>query len=46
MEDYVTPQVWVLSLMSESTYVCNLLKDALMGLSAPAARQTPEKFFI
>jgi len=30
----------------ESTYVCNLLKDALRGLSAPAAWQTPEKFFI
>ena len=33
-------------LLSESTYVCNLLKDALRGLSAPAAWQTPEKFFI
>ena len=30
----------------KSTYVCNLLKDALRGLSAPAAWQTPEKFFI
>ena len=30
----------------QSTYVCNLLKDALRGLSAPAAWQTPEKFFI
>ena len=30
----------------KSNYVCNLLKDALRGLSAPAAWQTPEKFFI
>ena len=33
-------------LEQKSTYVCNLLKDALRGLSAPAAWQTPEKFFI
>ena len=30
--------------VQSSTYVCNLLKDALRGLSAPAAWQTPRSF--